>query len=848
MSKLPDRYNSQEAEKRIQKNWQEKKIYKWQNDLPRDKTFVIDTPPPTVSGLLHMGHIFSYTQADFVARYKRMRGFDVFYPMGFDDNGLPTERLVEKTIGKKAGVYEAENGRGSFVKECQKIVDVAEVEFENLFNAIALSVDWEQKYQTISQESQKISQASFIDLFQKNLVERRFAPVLWDCVDRTALSQADLVDKEMPSAMHEIVFEIDRHPGESQDLVQHTEIPASAGMTSVGRKIIIATTRPELLAACVAVMVHPDDARYKNLHGKNAITALFGAKVKIIPDELVQMDKGTGAVMCCTFGDETDIKWWQKHNLELKVIVSKDGKIGDKKIKEVRDEVVAKLTAENLLLKSTPITHAVKCAERSGAPIEILTMPQWFVKILDKKEALKQKAGECNWYPEYMRIRIEQWIDNLGWDWCISRQRYFGVPFPIWYSKRKGEEGKILVADFSQLPVDPQRDLPKGYSKDEVEAETDIMDTWATSSISPQLSSKGISDNFCVDKQRHEKLFPADMRPQAHEIIRTWAFYTIVKAMLHENKIPWKNLMISGWCLAADKTKMSKSKGNVITPQSLIEEKGADVVRYWASASNLGADIAYSEELFKIGGKLITKLFNASKFVAQNFADLKAQPSTVSQDVQKNIINEKSDLWILSRLNQTIKKAEEEFEQFEYAKARQATEDFFWNDFCDNYLEIVKVRSYGLNAEKYKDVNLSDTQKNQIVAGQQSALFALYHCLEGLLKLFAPFVPHVCEELYQAIFSNKLSSIHQRGSWCKLEDYVFDKEALEAGEVMMKIIFEIRKFKSDQKLSMKTPIQKFSVNTKIDISAVIEDLKNVCNTAEILMMGDDEKPLVFDIK
>jgi len=886
MSKLPDRYNTQETEKKQQKFWAENQIYKWQNDFPKDQTFVIDTPPPTVSGLLHMGHIFSYTQADFVARYKRMKGLDVFYPMGFDDNGLPTERLVEKTIGKKAGKEAWQMPREEFVKECQKVVDVAEVEFENLFNTIALSVDWDQKYQTISKESQQLSQASFVDLFNKNLVERRFAPVLWDCVDRTALSQADLVDKEMPSAMHEIVFEVENTNGDNG-------------------KLIIATTRPELLPACVAVMVHPEDERYKHLHGKTAITALFGVKVKIIPDDLVQMEKGTGAVMCCTFGDETDIKWWQKHNLELRIIVYEDGKltnirsiaiwdqdspeiignsyhdikdgktiksgfqitksditntqlfldyyekIAGKKIKEARDEIITNLTTQNLLIKSTPINHSVKCAERSGAPIEILTAPQWFVKILDKKEQLKAKANECNWYPEYMKIRVEQWIDNLAWDWCISRQRYFGVPFPIWYSKRKGEEGKILVASFDQLPIDPINDLPKGYSKDEVEPEMDIMDTWATSSISPQLSSKGISSDFCLDKQRHEKLFPADMRPQAHEIIRTWAFYTIAKAMLHEDKIPWKNLMISGWCLAADKTKMSKSKGNVITPQTLIEEKGADVVRYWASASNLGADIAYSEELFKIGGKLITKLFNASKFVAQNFADLTSQPSTVKQDVSKNIINEKSDLWILSRLNQTIAKVEQEFEQFEYAKARQAVEDFFWNDFCDNYLEIVKVRSYGLNAEKYKEINLSEEQKVQIISGQQSGLFALYHCLEALLKLFSPFIPHITEELYQSIFlaisPNKLTSIHQRGSWCKLENYILDKEALEIGAIMKEVIFNIRKFKSDNNLSMKTPIKQFFINTKINISTVITDLQNVCNTAEILTKDNDKESLVFGI-
>ncbi|MFT6106287.1 MAG: valyl-tRNA synthetase [Rickettsiales bacterium] len=842
---LPKRYNPSESEANLQKFWATNKIYKWQDDLPKDQTFVIDTPPPTVSGLLHMGHIFSYTQADFVARYKRMKGFDVFYPMGFDDNGLPTERLVEKTIGKKAGVYESENGRGSFVKECQKIVDEAEVEFENLFNTVALSVDWDQKYQTISKQSQQLSQASFVDLFNKNSVERRFAPVLWDIADRTALSQADLVDAEKPSAMHDIKFKSEND-----------------------EDIIIATTRPELLAACVAVMVHPTDERYKHLHGKNAVTALFGVKVPIISDELVQMDKGTGAVMCCTFGDETDIKWWQIHNLDLRVILRGDGKFIDapeylseeskevyaelnigKNVKQARVAIVENLKEKSLLIRSEEITHTVKCAERSGAPIEILVQPQWFVKILNKKEELKAKANECHWYPEFMKIRVEQWIDNLAWDWCISRQRYFGVSFPIWYSKREGEEGKILVADFDQLPIDPQRDLPKGYLADEVEAETDIMDTWATSSISPQLSSHGISEDFCIDKDRHEKLFPADLRPQAHEIIRTWAFYTLAKATLHEDKIPWKNLMISGWCLAADKTKMSKSKGNVVTPQSLIEEKSADVVRYWASASNLGADIAYSEELFKIGGKLITKLFNASKFVAQNFTDLKSQPTNVKADVESGIINKQADLWILSRLQQTISQAEKEFEKFEYAKARAAIEDFFWNDLCDNYLEIVKVRSYGLSAQKFEEMDLTDEQKTTIIADQQSGLFSLHHCLETILKLFAPFIPHVTEDLYQAIFPNKITSIHQRGSWCELSQYFSCEEALAVGSVAVEVIFNMRKFKSDNSLSMKTPIKQFSINSKVDLGKIVSDLENVCNAGEVLLKNEaGNEDLVFNIE
>ncbi len=884
---LPEKYDAKTREKFWQNHWAEKKIFAWKNDLPKAQTFVIDTPPPTVSGVLHMGHVFSYTQADFVARFQRMSGKDVFYPMGFDDNGLPTERLVEKIIEKKAGVFEAENGRGSFVKKCREVVDEAEKEFEILFNSIALSVDWDQKYQTISPESQKISQASFVDLHRKGLVEKKFEPVFWDISDRTALAQADLIDKEVEGVMNEIEFAI-----EGSD-----------------EKIVIMTTRPELLPACVAVMVHPEDERYKKFHGRNAITPLFGVKVKIIADDLVQLDKGTGAVMCCTFGDETDIRWWKKHNLNLRVIVGKGGKMSElfaapkpsdnvtpddilffgfdgsvkrdeclnledfdknyknfaegKTIKQAKEAIIEALkntpsqtgfvtpsegslnghesedgvanpVLRSVLLKQEKITRAVKCAERSGVPIEILVVPQWFIKILDKKELLKAKAAECNWFPEYMKVRIDQWIDGLQWDWCISRQRFFGVAFPVWYSKRAGEEGKILVAEIDQLPCDPAVDLPRGYSRDEVTAETDIMDTWATSSISPQLSSKGISEEISFDKQRHEKLFPADLRPQAHEIIRTWAFYTLVKSTLHQNSIPWKNLMISGWCLASDKTKMSKSKGNVVTPTSLIEEKGSDIVRYWASTSHLGADTAYSEDVFKIGQKLITKLFNAAKFASMNFAILDVNTK------QENI-TEAADLWILSRLQQTAKRTTEEFGKFEYARAREAIEEFFWRDFCDNYLEICKVRSYGLAAEKLAGIEFSEAEKKEILAKQQSSILTLKICLNTLLKLLAPFIPHICDEIYSTIFAEefeKTGSINSRGNWPKLGAEFFNEKFFEMGEAALAVIFEVRKFKSEQNISMKTTVKKIVVNSEKDLSEIAQDLKNVCNAEEIEFVKD----------
>jgi valyl-tRNA synthetase len=1042
IKKLPDRYDAKNCEKQWQEYWKKNQIYKFKNDKEKAETFVIDTPPPTVSGLLHMGHVFSYCQADFVARFQRMIGKDVFYPMGFDDNGLPTERLVEKVIGKKAGIFESENGQGSFVNKCREVVEGAEKEFEELFNAIALSVDWEQKYQTISPQSQKISQASFIDLYRKGLVEKKFEPVFWDISDRTALAQADLIDKEVEGVMNYIEFEVEdnidcktgsltcktgsltpsscldqKHENRDgirdpvlQNVLQgdcHSELDSEPR-----EKIQIMTTRPELLPACVAVMINGDDERYSHLikkdlengegfTGSYAITPLFGVKVPIICDELVQLDKGTGIVMCCTFGDETDIKWWKKHNLDLRVIIERGGKFSDftgdwgenfaaqnvnldgleivnfkredfanhlifkknydelvanKTIKQAKEAIIEALKntpsktgsltpsscssqghedkdgvrdpvlqSNSVLCKQEKITRAVKCAERSGVPIEILVVPQWFIKILDKKELLKEKASNCNWYPEYMKVRINQWIDGLAWDWCISRQRFFGVKFPVWYSKRKGEEGKILVADISQLPVDPTIDLPEGpdgkyYSRDEVIAETDIMDTWATSSISPQLSSHGISDDTDLgENDRHQKLFPADLRPQAHEIIRTWAFYTIVKSVFHSlpmpeeirgndesqcskaaqridtyvssadklqqsqnsnyKGIPWKNLMISGWCLASDKTKMSKSKGNVVTPTALIEEKGSDIVRYWASTSHLGADTAYSEDVFKIGQKLITKLFNASKFASMNFDMLdknfardnskkiilgktgSLNPSLCSDQKHENkdgfrdpvlqgdsvggknnsVITESSDLWILARLQQTIAKATLEFEQFEYARAREAIEQFFWHDFCDNYLEICKVRSYGIEAQKLEGIKLNQEQKQQVITKQQSSILTLKICLENLLKLFAPILPHLCDEIYATIFEQeflKNGSINSRGNWPKIDKNFVNEELIKIGDELLEVIFEVRKFKSEQNISMKNTVSKILINCQNDLSKFSEDLENVCNALEIEFVKD----------
>lgn len=822
MTEFPAKYNHTEVEPKWQNKWYESEVYKWQNDLPKNQTFVIDTPPPTVSGFLHMGHIFSYTQADFIARFKRMMGYDVFYPIGFDDNGLPTEKLVEKTKNIRAVTMPREE----FINVCNEVVKDAEEDFRKLFKSIGHSYDWSQEYQTISPKSRKISQMSFLDLFNKDLVYRSPQPTLWDPVDQTALAQADIVDTEMKSQMHDIVF---------------SDIN--------GNKYTIATSRPELLPACVAVFCNPLDSRYSALVGKELITPYFEVKVKVYTDEKVDIEKGTGLVMCCTFGDINDIHWWKTNKLDLRQIINKRGQLTfenvkypneqvfDKvkefeglKVKEAREKMVNLLKDNGLLTKSEDISHAVKCAERSGAPLEILITEQWSVKVVENKEEFIKKAQECNWYPDYMRARIENWINGLNWDWCISRQRYFGVPFPVWYSKRKGEEGKVILADKDQLPVDPLADLPKGYSRDEVIGDPDVMDTWATSSNTPQLSSHGISDEFCIDKERHAKLFPADLRPQAHEIIRTWAFYTIVKAHYHENSVPWKNLMISGWCLAADKTKMSKSKGNVVTPVALIEQKSADVVRYWASNSRLGADIAYSESLLDVGKKLINKIFNASKFCAQYFNSVELPKGYAEKFVSDGKIFEITDIWMLSKLYNAVKKATEEFNAFEYSFARAEMEDFFWNVFCDNYLEIIKTRAYD--------------PENISPKGKLSAILSLHVALGIVLRAFAPFIPHITEEIYGLIYPEK-GSIHKRGNWPNFNnECIVDSDAINYGDYLVEILNQVRKIKAEKNLSMKAPVKVINISLANDLDKnlfdkLINDLKNVSQSENIVYQNKD---------
>lgn len=814
-------------ENKIWQYWETSKVYKWDQSKERADNFVIDTPPPTVSGKLHIGHIFSYTHIDFIARFQRMIGKNVFYPVGFDDNGLPTERLVEKQRCVKA----SQMPREEFVKICQEVVKEEEEKFKVLFKKMAYSFDWSLEYQTISRQTTALSQLSFLDLIKKGQIYRKDQPVLWDPVDQTALAQAEIEDKEKISFMNDINFDLEG-----------------------GGNITIATTRPELLAACVAVLVNPEDDRYKHLIGSYVITPLFGSKVKIIADESVLIDKGTGAVMCCTFGDVSDIMWWKKHQLQTKMILNKLGRIAHfefndenscqpelarenyanivgLKVVAAREKVMQMLQSSGAFVKRAEKTQMVKCAERSGAPLEILITSQWFIKTIEHKEKLLELSAQLNWCPPFMQNRLDSWINGVSWDWCISRQRFFGVPFPVWYSKRKGQEGKILLASQKQLPVDPACDLPEGYLRDEVEAEVDVMDTWATSCISPQINSHAITDEFAIDIERHKKIFPADLRPQAHEIIRIWAFGTILKSYLHEGVLPWKNIMVSGWCLAEDRSKMSKSKGNIIEPMGLLEEFGVDAIRYWASTSKSGSDTSYSHSVVLNGKKLVSKIKNAAKFCELHFQNLQKQE--ISQAIVDKKIYCASDLWLIDKLNQVIRESTSSFEKFEYCAAREVIEEFFWKDFCDTYLELVKGRIYNDNGQDSK--------------GQQSAAMTLHHALDTLLRLFAPFLPYTSEEVWLDVLK-KDSSVHIKGSWPKQINFSFAM-AQDCQEIIFEVLEEVRKAKTQRQLSMKAPIKSVKVSGAKSSAPedLIKDLANVTCASSLEVLEQSTQSLKVEI-
>ena len=763
---LPKRYDPKEAEPRWQKHWEDHKIYAFDKKDKDREIYSVDTPPPTVSGKMHLGHSFSYAQQDFVIRFQRMLGKNVFYPFGTDNNGVATERLVEQLKKVKA----RDMPREEFWQLCMDTVQNELIpQYTNDMKRLGLSCDFDIFYDTIDKHSQRISQRSFIELYNKGREYRKDAPTMWCPKCETGISQVECQDKELDSSFNDVAFNVD------------------------GKDLIIATTRPELIPACVAVFFHPDDKRYKKLLGKKANVPLFNYQVPIMEDTRVDPEKGTGILMCCTFGDQMDMEWQKAFNLPIKEAISKSGvmtKIAGKyeglNVTEARKKIIEDLKEQKLLLASEPIKHAVNVHERCGTEVEYIKAKQWFIKYLDLKKDMLNWGKALNWFPEHMRSRYNHWIKGLQWDWMISRQRFFGVPFPVWYCKDCDE---VILADEKDLPVDPIKDkapvneCPKCKSK-EIIPEKDVLDTWATSSLTPKLAIE------LMPEEIQKRMYPMSLRPQAHDIITFWLFNTVVKSQLHYNINPFEDVVISGHAQDPHGKKMSKSKGNVVEPQEMIEKYSADDLRFWAAGSKLGDDLPFQEKDLVTGQKFTTKLWNSSKFTLMHIEDFDLDMPNL----------EIIDKWLLSKLSKMIKGCTESFKKYEYSKTKLEVEKFFWKLFCDYYLEIVKDRVY--NPDK---------------RGQEprkAAQYGLYHGLLSVLKMMAPIMPHITEEIYQLYFAQKekMKSIHI-SLWPSMD--MIDENAEKVGDFMVQVIEHARRIKSEKNVSLKTPIKQMVVKGKI---------------------------------
>ncbi|MBF0205601.1 MAG: valine--tRNA ligase [Oligoflexia bacterium] len=904
VSELPDKLNFSEIEKKWRARWEEDGIYRWNSDRPRSETYVVDTPPPTVSGSLHIGHVFSFTQTDVIVRYQRMCGKNIFYPIGWDDNGLATERRVQNVFDIRCEVdkaYQPEwkpegvehisllasksvsktiptvpavpaNGedtttvvsRQNFIEACQLLTKEDEKIYEHIWRRIGLSVDWQLQYATIDDHCRKISQLSFLDLVNRGYVYSEESPTMWDVDFQTAVAQAEVEDRESVGHFYDIVFKVE----------EREDYESGNG----GTNFIISTTRPELLAACIAVVAHPDDQRYQDLFGKYAITPLFNVRVPILPAVHADPSKGTGILMVCTFGDVMDVEWWKHSDQPIRQIIGRDGKMLDIKFVNATEgastafvslfpqeanhhysklvghsvksakKIMAKLLAETPGILAAPAREtkqAVKYYEKGERPLEFISTRQWFIKILEHRDQLLEQGEKIKWHPEHMRVRYEHWVRGINQDWCISRQRYFGVPFPVWYHIDQAgncDYQNPIFADNAMLPVDPMIAVPPGYTEGQRNlpggfcADKDVMDTWATSSMTPQIVS-----HWQLNPQRHQKLFPMDLRPQSHEIIRTWAFYTIVKAYYHQQTIPWEQVAISGWVLDPDRKKMSKSKGKVITPENFIDTYSADAVRYWSAKARLGVDTAFEEGQFKIGQKLVTKIFNAAKFIFGIFEHNKYNDaSEVSKLKETNKeITEPLDLIWLELLNQAVVKSSDYFNLLDYAGALQITEETFWA-FCDHYLELIKVRAYGGKGAG-EQIEASQSQ------GVRSALVTLEFSLHTFLKLFAPFFPYVTEEIWSwscvcvkdQQTAAPVDSVHS-STWptpLPLPTEINSDFAQSTFRQVVEIISAIRGAKTAQKRNMRWRVKKLTLGHSAEIreslQAFLPDICNAGNVAQV---------------
>ena len=830
--KVPDKPALEGLEQKWMARWDADAVYRFDRTRPRADVFAIDTPPPTVSGSLHVGHVFSYTHTDVVARFQRMCGKAVFYPMGWDDNGLPTERRVQNYFGVrcdpslpydpsfvapgKPGKHPIPVSRPNFIELCARLTAEDEKVFEHLWRYLGLSVDWSMTYATIDRRAQRVSQLSFLRLLKRNLAYQLEAPTLWDVDFRTAVAQAELEDREQPGAYHRIRFKV----AEGDEAF-----------------VEIDTTRPELIPACVALVAHPDDERYKPLFGRDVVTPLFGVRVPVRAHTLADPEKGTGVAMICTFGDVTDVIWWRELGLPVRAIIQTNGafkpvtwgergwestdtaraqeqydQVAGLSSVKARVRIVDQLKASgDLLGDPRPITHAVKFYEKGDRPLEIVTSRQWFIRTMEFRDELLARGRELQWHPSYMQARYENWINGLAGDWCISRQRFFGVPFPLWYKVRPDgsidHDAPLWPAD-ERLPIDPSTDVPEGYAPEQrnrpggFAGDPDIMDTWATSSLTPQIAAR-----WEEDPDLFSRVFPMDVRPQAHDIIRTWLFDTVLRSHFEFDSLPWAHAAISGWVLDPDRKKMSKSKGNVVTPMGLLEEHGSDGVRYWAASGRSGTDTAFDTGQMKVGRRLAIKLLNASRFVLA-----KPEPhGAVTAPIDRGLLT------ILARI---VRESTDDLNQYNYTRVLERSETFFWF-FCDDYLELVKGRRYGDHGAELA----------------ASANGALLTALSMLLRLFAPFLPFVTEEVWSWW---REGSIHH-ATWPSAAEVLSpcggaeDARGVEALEFAAAVLGAIRKKKSEEQRPLKTPVTRAVVRAPEALLALLPEVERDLRASGLIL-------------
>jgi valyl-tRNA synthetase len=790
-------YDPDAVEAEWQDQWVHEDTYAYGGGaVDPDTVFSIDSPPPTVSGSLHWGHVYGFTLQDFVARFNRMRGKDVFFPFGYDDNGIASERLTEDELDVRHQEYD----RREFQRMCREVCAEYEAEFTEKMQSLGISIDWSETYQTISPEVQRTSQLSFLDLYDQGREYRQRAPTIWCPECETAISQVETEDDEQDSHFHDIAFEV-------VEAVDGGELPET---------FTISTTRPELLPACVSVFVHPDDDANQHLVGNHARIPLFGQEVPIIADERVDMETGSGIVMCCTFGDQTDIEWYQAHDLDLRIAIDESGTMTEEAgeyagqpARDAREAIVSDLDDAGALLDRRAITHTVNVHERCGTSIEFLVAEQWYIKLLDKKEEYLEAGREMDWYPEKMFTRYKNWIEGLQWDWSISRQRSSGIPFPVWYC---AECDHAVMADREQLPVDPLEDEPPvdacpDCGHDGFVPEDDVFDTWATSSLTPLINA-GWEWDAASEEMRigREELYPVNLRPQGHDIISFWLFHTVVKCYEHTGEVPFESVMINGMVLDENREKMSKSKGNIVAPDEVVERFPVDAARYWAAGSAVGDDLPYKEKGLRAGEKLLRKLWNASKLVDSLTPD---DPVQVDHDDLQEL-----DRWLLASLDAEIEYVTEKFAAYEFSKARDRLRSFFWHTFCDDYLEIAKQR---------------------IREGEDaSAAYTLDVAHRRFCKLFAPFLAHITEELWRDMHGE--GSVH-RSSWP--EPLGVDAD-VAAGETALSVVSALRRYKSDNQLSMNADLG--TVKVYGDVAGFEADIRRVMHVAE-LETTDAEPPI-----